>query len=50
MQQKDYYEISGVSEKPSQEEMKRAYRKLAFKYHPDRTAGAPEANHKGYSD
>ncbi len=36
---KDYYQILGVSDNASQEEMKSAFRKLAFKYHPDTTPG-----------
>lgn len=35
MQYKDYYQIMGVQRDASQDEIKRAYRKLAHKYHPD---------------
>ena len=35
MQYKDYYKIMGIGKEASQDEIKRAYRKLARKYHPD---------------
>ncbi|MCR5219068.1 DnaJ domain-containing protein [Treponema sp.] len=39
----DLYSVLGVTEKASSEEIKKAYRTLAFKYHPDRNAGNAQA-------
>lgn len=42
----DLYEILGVSKSSSADEIKKAYRNLAFKYHPDRNAGDKNAEEK----
>lgn len=50
MAERDYYEVLGVAKTATQDEIRKAYRRLAGKYHPDRNADNKEESEKKFKE